>query len=89
MIMIYALPVNKNAILFTYRKAEIRSESEIWKEAMLEEMNSLHKNNTWELSDLPKGKKVIGCKWVYAKKQGSQDGVIICYKAILVAKSSV
>jgi len=41
------------------------------KEAMLEEMNSLQKNVTWELLELPKGKEVIGCKWAYAKKQGS------------------
>ena len=26
---------------------------------MMEEMSSLHKNDTWELSELPKGKKVI------------------------------
>ena len=37
---------------------------------MEEEMNSLYKNDTWELTVLPKGKKAIGCKWVYAKKQG-------------------
>ena len=53
----------------------------MWKEAMLEEMNFLHKNDTWELSEWPKGKKAIGSKWVYAKKQGSQDGGTVCYKA--------
>jgi len=37
-------------------------------------MKSLHKNDTWELSELPKGKKSISCKWVLAKKYGSQDG---------------
>jgi len=35
---------------------------------MEEEMSSLHKNDTRELTKLPKGKKAIGCKWVYAKK---------------------
>jgi len=35
---------------------------------MMEEMSSLHKNDTLELSELPHGKKVIGCKWVFAKK---------------------
>ena len=35
---------------------------------MMGEMNSLHKNDTWELSEFPKGEKSIGCKWVYAKK---------------------
>ena len=43
-------------------------------------------NDTWELSELPKGKKAIGCKWVFAKKQGSRDDDIVCYKVRLVAK---
>jgi len=48
-----------------YIKVENSSESEMQKEAMLEEMNSLHKNDTWKLSALPNGDS---CKWVYAKK---------------------
>ena len=56
---------------------------------MEEEMTFLHKNDTWELTELPKGKKVIGCKWVYAKKQGSLKEDIVCYKARLVAKGYV
>jgi len=44
-------------------------------------------NDTWELTELPKGKKAIGCKWVFAKKQRSLDGDTICYEARLVAKS--
>ncbi|KAK4382649.1 Retrovirus-related Pol polyprotein from transposon TNT 1-94 [Sesamum angolense] len=36
--------------------------------AVVEEMESLHKNQTWELFQLPKGKKVTGYKWVYRKK---------------------
>ena len=34
----------------------------------MEEMNSLHKNDTWELTKLLNKKKVIDCKWVFAKK---------------------
>jgi len=52
----------------------------------MEEMSSLHKNDTWELSELPKRKKAIGCKWVFVKKQGSSDVDIVRYKARLVAK---
>ncbi|PWA94422.1 Retrovirus-related Pol polyprotein from transposon TNT 1-94 [Artemisia annua] len=61
-------------------------QNEKWRIAMREEMQSLEKNQTWELTNLPKGKKAIECKWVYAKKEGfpSQDNVR--YKAILVAK---
>ncbi|KAL0447562.1 UNVERIFIED_CONTAM: Retrovirus-related Pol polyprotein from transposon TNT 1-94 [Sesamum latifolium] len=36
--------------------------------AMVEDMESLQKNHTWELVQLPEGKKAIGCKWVYKKK---------------------
>ena len=35
-----------------------------WIEAMDEEINAIEKNKTWELFDLPKGKEVIGIKWV-------------------------
>ncbi|KAL0393369.1 UNVERIFIED_CONTAM: Retrovirus-related Pol polyprotein from transposon TNT 1-94 [Sesamum radiatum] len=36
--------------------------------AMVEEMESLQKNHTWELVQLPEEKKISGCKWVYRKK---------------------
>jgi len=45
-----------------------------------------YKNDIWELSKLPKGKKAIGCKWVLAKKQGYLKSDIVRYKARLVAK---
>jgi len=68
MIVAYAFPFVEEAIMSTYREAEISSESKMWKDAMEEEMSSLHNNDTWELTELPKGKRAIGCKWVYAKK---------------------
>jgi len=57
MIVAYALPVIEDAISSTYKEAEISSESEMWKRTMLEKMNSLQKNETRELSELPKGKR--------------------------------
>lgn len=36
-----------------------------WRRAMVEEMEALTKNGTWELVTLPKGKHVVGCQWVY------------------------
>ncbi|KAL0286681.1 UNVERIFIED_CONTAM: Retrovirus-related Pol polyprotein from transposon TNT 1-94 [Sesamum angustifolium] len=39
-----------------------------WMGAMVEEMESLQKNHTWELVQLFEGKKAIECKWVYRKK---------------------
>jgi len=86
MIVAYALPVVEVVIPSTYREAEISSESKMWKDAMEEEMSSLHKNDTCELTELPKIKKAIGCKWLYARKHGSLKEDIVHYKARLVAK---
>ncbi|CAH9073771.1 unnamed protein product [Cuscuta epithymum] len=52
---------------------------------MVEEMNALDLNGTWDLVDLPTGKKSIGCKWVFAVKVNS-DGSVARLKARLVAK---
>jgi len=81
----YALPVVDD-IPITYQEAMQSLESDKWKSAMDEEMQSLLKNNTWELVQLPKGKRAIGCKWVFAKKDGSPSKKDIRYKARLVAK---
>ncbi|XP_023772322.1 uncharacterized protein LOC111920980 [Lactuca sativa] len=56
-----------------------------WIKAMNDEMEALHRNNTWEITDLPKNRKPIGCKWVYKIKYKS-NGEIDRYKARLVAK---
>ncbi|KAH9685409.1 protein kinase domain-containing protein [Citrus sinensis] len=55
------------------------------KAAMNDEMRSLQKNQTWELVDLPPGKKPVGCRWIYNIKYKA-DGSIERYKAKLVAK---
>ena len=47
-------------------------------------MGALHKNQTWDLVELPHGKKVVGCKWVFATKFKA-NGSINRYKAKLVA----
>ena len=39
-----------------------------WKAACNEEMESLHKHDVFELTDLPKGCKTIGCRWVFNVK---------------------
>ncbi|KAH9802383.1 hypothetical protein KPL71_001364 [Citrus sinensis] len=56
-----------------------------WKAAMNDEMRSLQKNQTWELVDLPPGKKPMGCRWIYTIKYKA-DGSIERYKARIVAK---
>ena len=49
-------------------------------------MSFLYKNDTRELTKLPKRKKAIGCKWVFVKKRGSSDGDTVRYKVRLIAK---
>eukprot|EP01018_Ginkgo_biloba_P014417 Gb_10193 [translate_table: standard] len=56
-----------------------------WKMAMDEEMDSIRKNNTWDLVPLPKGKEAIGCRWVYKTKFWT-NGIVDRHKDILVAK---
>ena len=60
-------------------------DSDFWKEAINDEMDSLISNNTWKLVDLPPGCKIIGCKWVLRRKL-KPDGTIEKFKARLVAK---
>ena len=43
------------------------------------------KNQTWEVVQLEKGIKPVGCRWVFNVKYNS-DGAIERYKARLVAK---
>lgn len=66
----------------TYKQA---ASSECWQKAMGQEIQALEQNHTWELTDLPPGKQLIGCKWGYKVKLKS-DGSIERYKARLVAK---
>ena len=39
-----------------------------WRKAMDAEITAIERNDTWELTDLPKGQKTIGVKWVYKTK---------------------
>ena len=69
----------------TYNEAVASQSAEKWKLAMNEEIQALEENKTWTLSELPQGKRAIGCKWVYAIKT-DPSGNIKRYKARLVAK---
>jgi hypothetical protein len=61
------------------------SNSEKWKEAMKDEMNSLEKNATWDLVELPRDRKIVGCKWVYKLNKGVDDKVER-YKSRMIVK---
>ena len=52
---------------------------------MVDEMQALEDNGTWELVPLPPGKTTVGCRWVYTVKVGP-NGKVDRLKARLVAK---
>jgi len=52
---------------------------------MKEKINSMKHNGVWDLVELPKDCKRVGCKWVFKTKRDSH-GNLECYKARLVAK---
>ena len=52
---------------------------------MDEEIKAIKKNDTWELTTLPHGKKPIGVKWVYKMKKKAK-GEVERYKVRLVVK---
>lgn len=69
----------------SYQEAINCPESEKWLEAMREELESIEKNETWFLTDLPAGRKAVGCKWVF-KLKFDETGRVSKYKARLVAQ---
>lgn len=69
----------------TLDEAMNRADSNLWKEAVESEYQSLIENKTWELVNIPPDKKPIDCKWVFKIKRDS-NGKIVRYKAQLVIK---
>ncbi|CAI7853751.1 unnamed protein product [Closterium sp. NIES-54] len=60
-------------------------DAENWKQSVKEEYDSLLENKTWELCELPPGKKVISSKLIFSHKYGP-DRALTRYKSRLVAK---
>ena len=59
-------------------------ESEKWKNAMKDEMQSLKDNDTFTLTPLPPGRTPVGGRWVYTVKDNADFS--LTYKARYVAK---
>ena len=51
-----------------------------WRQAAIDEIEALEKNKTWSIEELPRGKKTVGCRWLFTVKYNS-DGSIDRYKA--------
>jgi hypothetical protein len=67
----------------SYDEAMHHPDKEKWIEAMKAELDSIAKQQVFESSSLPLGRKAIGCKWVYKVKRNA-DNVIEKWKARLV-----
>ncbi|CAI7760969.1 unnamed protein product [Closterium sp. NIES-53] len=65
--------------------AEHGPDAEKWKQIVKEEYDSLLENETWELCELPPGKKAISSKLIFRHKYGP-GGELTRYKSRLVAK---
>jgi hypothetical protein len=66
----------------TFEEATSR---QVWRDAMMEEYNSIMKNDVWEVVPRPEGKSVVTSKWLYKLKHAA-DGSIEKYKARFVAR---
>lgn len=69
----------------SYDAAMKSNEAQEWKKAMDEEMSSLTENNTWELVNPPKRKRIVQNRWVLRIKSTADD-TQGKFKARLVAK---
>ena len=76
----------------TYYDACRYPEATQWKAAMERELQSLRDNDTWELVDLPPGRRAFPNKWVYSYVDGPKanaSGVQTMVKARLVARGDL
>jgi transposase InsO family protein len=69
----------------SYNQAMNGPNAKQWESAINSEYDSLIENDTWELAELPPGRKAISTKWVFKTKK-NQDGSIHKHKARLVAR---
>ncbi|KAK8924071.1 hypothetical protein KSP39_PZI019262 [Platanthera zijinensis] len=67
------------------KKFEEAIQDQHWIDAMQEELNQFRRCNVWELVPKPRGRNIIGTKWIYRNKL-DESGIIVKNKARLVAK---
>ena len=57
----------------------------VWRDAMVEEYDSIMRNEVWEVVSRPEGKSVVTSRWIYKVKYVA-DGSIEKHKAHFVAR---
>ena len=61
--------------------------SELWIQAMQEELSQFERNEVWDLVPKPQHADIIGTKWIF-KNKTDEEGNITINKARLVDKTS-
>jgi hypothetical protein len=79
----YSLPDFHSTFMLTSIDDEPKSvdevveltEGKLWKDSMVEEMESFYTNETWDLVKLHSGRKPFSIKWVFKKKMNATGQV--------------
>ena len=69
----FDMGLEDDPISFSQTKQCINSKN--WIDAIKDEMKSMEDNDVWDLVELPKGVKPIGCKWIFKTKRDSKGNV--------------
>ena len=64
---------------------EEATSQQVWKDAMMDEYQSIMRNDVWEIVPRPEGKYVVNSKWIVKIKHAT-DGSIEKNKARFVAR---
>lgn len=81
--MKFNLEINKDPV--TFSQAIECVDSSKWIDAIKDELKSMKQNEVWDLVELLKGCRKVGCKWI-SKTKCDTNGDIEWYKARLFAK---
>ena len=49
----------------------------VWKHAMMEEYQSIMKNDVWEIVPRPKGTSMVTSKWIYKIKMQHREDILL------------
>ncbi|KAJ0412135.1 hypothetical protein ATCC90586_004055 [Pythium insidiosum] len=81
----YEIALAADEVPTSYSEAMASPDAKQWKEAIRSEIRSHVQNHTWDMVRRPHGVKVIGSKWVFARKY-DEHGNVVRHKARLVAQ---
>lgn len=74
-----------NDVPNNFEDVQGRKDKQFWLKTMEKALESIDKNNTWEVASKPNGVKILDTKWVYSKKP-LEENEYDKYKARLVVR---